>query len=117
MKRLVLHSIGKNRKQPHGPGVQGSVHFAFLLKMVPIKVAIAISIAIGFVFSLFIFLGACTPPEKQTKRKTKPQAMATLIGTLPNLCTMEFYNEHIIGSDINFANWFAVGIFIFRKDL
>lgn len=35
--------------------------------------------------------------------------MATLIGTLPNLCTMEFYNSSFDQPNLNFANWFAMG--------
>ncbi len=34
--------------------------------------------------------------------------MATLIGTLPNLSTMEYFNDHFT-TQINFANWFAIG--------
>ena len=79
----------KCQKQPHGPGVQGSVHLIFLLKIVPIKVAIAISIAIGFVFLFVYFSEGVMPPEKKEKRKTKPMAMemamATLIGTIVNV--------------------------------
>ena len=35
--------------------------------------------------------------------------MSTLIGTLPNLTTMEFYNEKIPLENINFTNWFIIG--------
>ena len=55
------------RKQPHGPGVQGYVHFVFLLTMVPIKGAIAISIAIGFVFLVVFFGGGGACPQKNNQ--------------------------------------------------
>ena len=58
----------------------GPNHFEKKYQKVPIKIGVSIAIAIGFVFLLFFIGGACPPPMKKM-RKTKPMAMAILIGT------------------------------------